>query len=243
MYYIALCDDNIEFLNLLSDMLEKEFGEIVSSKYKIAFEKFNSGRSLLDFAKKQTISVLFLDIDMPEMPGFDVAKVLGNDNKDMLIIFVSASDNYVYESFDYSPFQFIRKSRLPDDLKKIVTRINDKLFAPIKHIELQLLDESVNIDIKKILYFESEKNYYSVHLMGGEKLIGRGTMNSIEEKVKGLDFYRIHSGFVVNLEHAGRITHDGFLTVGHTQIPISQKRMKDFKKVYSEYARRSAGLA
>lgn len=243
MYYIALCDDNIEFLNLLSDMLETEFGEIVSPKYKIAFEKFNSGRSLLDFAKNQKISVLFLDIDMPEMTGFDVAKVLGNENKDMLIIFVSAYDNFVYESFDYSPFQFIRKSRLPDDLKKIVTRINDKLFAPIKHIELQLLDESVNIDIKKILYFESEKNYYSVHLMGGEKLIGRGTMNSIEEKVKGLDFYRIHSGFVVNLEHAGRITHDGFLTVGHTQIPISQKRMKDFKKVYSEYARRSAGLA
>ena len=243
MYYIALCDDNIEFLNLLSDMLEKEFGEIVSPKYKIAFEKFNSGRSLLDFAKKQKISVLFLDIDMPEMTGFDVAKVLGNENKDMLIIFVSAYDNFVYESFDYSPFQFIRKSRLQDDLKKIVTRINDKLFAPIKHIELQLLDESVNIDIKKILYFESEKNYYSVHLMGGEKLIGRGTMNSIEEKVKGLDFYRIHSGFVVNLEHAGRITHDGFLIVGHTQIPISQKRMKDFKKVYSEYARRSAGLS
>ena len=100
-----------------------------------------------------------------------------------------------------------------------------------------------NIDIKKILYFESEKNYYSVHLMGGEKLIGRGTMNSIEEKVRDLDFYRIHSGFVVNLEHAGRITHDGFLTVGHTQIPISQKRMKEFKKVYSEYARRSAGLS
>ena len=243
MYYIALCDDNIEFLNLLSDMLEKEFGEIVSPKYKIAFEKFNSGRSLLDFAKKQKISVLFLDIDMPEMTGFDVAKVLGNENKDMLIIFVSAYDNFVYESFDYSPFQFIRKSRLPDDLKKIVTRINDKLFAPIKHIELQLLDESVNIDIKKILYFESEKNYYSVHLMGGEKLIGRGTMNSLEETVKGLDFYRIHSGFVVNLEHAGRITHDGFLTVGHTRIPISQKRMKDFKKVYSEYARRSAGLS
>lgn len=243
MYHIALCDDNIEFLNLLSDMLEKEFGEIVSPKYKIAFEKFNSGRSLLNFAKKQKISVLFLDIDMPEMTGFDVAKVLGNENKDMLIIFVSAYDNFVYESFDYSPFQFIRKSRLPDDLKKIVTRINDKLFAPIKHIELQLLDESVNIDIKKILYFENEKNYYSVHLMGGEKLIGRGTMNSIEEKVKGLDFYRIHSGFVVNLEHAGRITHDGFLTVGHTQIPISQKRMKDFKKAYSEYARRSAGLS
>ena len=153
MYYIALCDDNIEFLNLLSDMLETEFGEIVSPKYKIAFEKFNSGRSLLDFAKNQKISVLFLDIDMPEMTGFDVAKVLGNENKDMLIIFVSAYDNFVYESFDYSPFQFIRKSRLPDDLKKIVTRINDKLFAPIKHIELQLLDESVNIDIKKILYF------------------------------------------------------------------------------------------
>ena len=222
MYYVALCDDNVEFLNMLSDMLEKEFGEIVSPKYKIAFEKFNSGRSLLNFAKKQKISVLFLDIDMPEMTGFDVAKVLGNENKDMLIIFVSAYDNFVYESFDYYPFQFIRKIRHPDYLKKIVNRINDKLFAPIKHIELQLLDESVNIDIKKILYFESAKNYYSVHLMGGEKLIGRGTMNSIEEKVKDLDFYRIHSGFVVNLEHAGRITHDGFLTVGHTLIPISQ---------------------
>ena len=105
-----------------------------------------------------------------------------------------------------------------------------------------MLEDVVNVEVKKILYFESEKNYYSVHLLGGEKYIGRGTMNSIEEKVKELDFYRIHSGFVVNLEHAGRITNDGFLRVERTQLPISQKRIKDFKKVFSEYARRSAGL-
>ena len=156
MYYVALCDDNVEFLNMLNDMLEKEFREIVSPKHKISFEKFNSGRSILDFAKKQKISVLFLDIDMPEMTGFEVAKILGTENKDMLIIFVSAYDNFVYESFDYSPFQFARKSCLVDDLKKIVTRINERLFAPIKYLELQLLDEVVNIEINKI-YLEWQK--------------------------------------------------------------------------------------
>lgn len=242
MYYVALCDDNVGFLNLLKDLIEREFKEIVSPKHNIVFEKFNSGRSILDFSKKHKLSVLFLDVDMPEMTGFEVAKILGNENKEMLIIFMSAYDNFVYESFDYSPFLFVRKSCLVDDLRKIVIRINERLFAPIKYLELRLLEDVVNVEVKKILYFESEKNYYSVHLLGGEKYIGRGTMNSIEEKVKELDFYRIHSGFVVNLEHAGRITNDGFLRVERTQLPISQKRIKDFKKVFSEYARRSAGL-
>lgn len=243
MYYVALCDDNVGFLNLLKDLIEKEFKEIVSPKHNILFEKFNSGRSILDFAKKHKISVLFLDVDMPEMTGFEVAKILGNENKEILIIFMSAYDNFVYESFDYSPFLFVRKSCLVDDMRKIVIRINERLFAPIRYLELQLLDELVNIEIKKILYFESEKNYYSVHLVGGKKYIGRGTMNGIEEKVKEFDFFRIHSGFVVNLEHAGRVTTDGFLRVGNNQLPISQKRIRDFKKVYSEYTRRIAGLS
>lgn len=243
MYYIALCDDNVGFLNLLKDLVEKKFREIISPKHDIMFEKFNSGRSILEFANTHKISVLFLDVDMPEMTGFEVAKILGNENKEMLIIFMSAYDNFVYESFDYSPFMFVRKSSLVEDLRKIVVRINDRLFAPIKYLELHLLDDIVNVEIKKILYFECEKNYYSVNLIGGEKYIGRGTMKSIEEKVKELDFYRIHAGYVVNLEYVGRITGDGFLRVGGIQLPIAQKRINDFKKVYSEYTRRSAGLS
>lgn len=243
MYYIVLCDDNVGFLDLFKEVIEKEFSEIVSPKHKIVFERFFSGDAVLNFAKEHKISVLFVDVDMPKMSGFELVKALGDEKEKMLTIFMSAYDNFVYESFDYSPFMFIRKSCIVKDLRKVVLRINDRLFAPIRTIELHLSDETVNVNVKNILYFESEKNYYAVHLVDGQKLIGRGTMNSLEEMVKELDFYRIHSGYIVNLEHIGRITPDGYLFMGTKRLSISQKRIKDFKKVYSEYTRRSVGLS
>ena len=59
---------------------------------------------------------MFLDIDMPGISGLEIAKKLREENSDIILIFVSAHEQYVFESIEYSPFRYIRKSRIEKEL-------------------------------------------------------------------------------------------------------------------------------
>ena len=78
---------------------------------------------------------------------------------------------------------------------------------------------------------------YKVHMLQGKQYECRGTLTSLENNLQDSDFFRVHSAYLVNLEHIERIMENGFILVENTTIPIAQKRMQDFKRVYMEYIR------
>ena len=243
MYNIVFCDDNAGFLSLFRSFAKKHFRQIMpdEAEYEIG-PCFGNGKEVLEYIKGHKVDVLFLDIDMPEMTGFELAKILCRDFKDTLVVFMSAYDNFVYESFNYLPFAYMRKAHIADDLPNVVLRIKNKLLEPSRYVTLSTKDKEIRVDAKEIMFFESDKNYYTTHMASGRKYSCRGTISNLEEAVKDLNFFRTHSAYLVNLEYAEKITDDGYLLVGNVTIPISQKRLKDFKKAFSEYARRSMGI-
>ena len=124
MFNIVLCDDNKGFMSLFKSLVNKHFQIIRDDKflYKIG-GCFGSGTDLLEYINNYKIDVLFLDINMPELSGFDVAKVMSRKHSETLIVFMSAYDNFVYESFDYLPFAYMRKEKIAEDLPKVTYRI------------------------------------------------------------------------------------------------------------------------
>ena len=243
MYNIVFCDDNGDYLTLFRDAVRKQFCQIMphEAEYEIG-PCFGNGKEVLEYIKGHKIDVLFLDIDMPEMTGFELAKILCRDYKDTLVIFMSAYDNFVYESFDYLPFAYMRKKYIENDLPNVALRIKNKLLEPARYISLLVKDKEIKVDAKDVMFFESVKNYYIAHMASGREYSCRGTISKLEESVRTMDFFRTHSAYLVNLEYAEKITADGYLLVGDKAVPISQKRLKDFRKAFSEYARRSMGI-
>ncbi len=243
MYRIIICDDDAGFLAPFSNTLKKLLANIMPKE--IAFEvgpSFESGNDALNYIKNTKVDAIFLDIDMPSFTGFDLAKILCRDYKNVLVVFMSAYDNFVYEAFDYLPFAYLRKECIAEELPKVSKRIRDKLIEPIRTIVLPAKDKDVKVDVKDILYFESVKNYYIAHTVTGEDYVCRGTLSKLEDSLKGLDFFRVHSAFIVNLEHTERVTEDASLIIKDARIPISQKRTKGFRKAFAEYERRSMGI-
>ncbi len=116
MITIGVCDDNIQFARLLVKSLRTlcatELPERIGCQ--IAVE-FSSCDDVLRYLEYNTINILFLDINMPTKTGFDLAEKLNQLYPDIIIIFVSAHDNFVYSSFEYSPFRFLRKTHLYKD--------------------------------------------------------------------------------------------------------------------------------
>ena len=92
---IAICDDEVSMVQILEEKIKKLLPDAVIDKYL-------SGDELIASGSKPDI--LFLDIQMPGMDGMETAKVLRQDNENMILIFVTAAEEYVFQAFDVGAF-------------------------------------------------------------------------------------------------------------------------------------------
>lgn len=242
MLNIALCDDNSQFLNLLEGNIRHECARLVPEEIEcVVGPSFGNADDVLSYMKLHRIDVLFLDINMPNMSGFDLAKILCQEHKDTIIVFMSAYDNFVYDCFEFSPFAYLRKNRMVEEIPSVLIRIVEKILEPTKQLMLATKEGNISFFVKDILYFESKHNYYVVNCTHGRSYECRGTLSQVEEAVSQFNFYRVHSAFLVNLEYVDRIVDNSFVLVKGQHLPVAQRRVVDFRKNYTAYTRRSLG--
>ena len=110
MVKVAIVDNEKAIINEICSLIES------SNDMKCIIETFEHSIKFFQKINNILCDIVFLDIDMPEMNGFDIAKILNNIRPDITIIFVSSFDNFVFESFEYHPFRFVRKSNLKEDI-------------------------------------------------------------------------------------------------------------------------------
>lgn len=86
-----------------------------------------------------------------------------------------------------------------------------------KYLQFDTVEGDQIIRLKDILFFESCKNYYLIYHAGGQVYKCRGTLSDVEQRMKEFDFYRVHSAYLVNLDHIQAIKSNSKLTVtdGH----------------------------
>lgn len=112
---IAVCDDKQASLDIIQKELVK-----AANNLNITIETYlyMDGNEVVDLIcnSKEDFDILFLDIDMPNISGLEVAKKIRNAGSDIILIFISAHEQYVFESIDYNPFKYIRKK----DRKSVV---------------------------------------------------------------------------------------------------------------------------
>ena len=110
---IAICDDEVSMVQILEEKIKKLLPDAV-------IEKYLSGEKLIASGCKP--DVLFLDIQMPGMDGMETAKMLRQDNEDMILIFVTAEEEYVFQAFDVGAFHYLVKPFYDEKLKEVVTK-------------------------------------------------------------------------------------------------------------------------
>ena len=104
--------------------------------------------------------LFFIDIDMPEVNGFEAASYLKKWNRECCIVFVSNKDDLVFQSLVYHPFFFIRKAHLDEELEPQLTGTDRKKAGrKFPKMKLQTGRQSVKLALRDIWFVESEKNY------------------------------------------------------------------------------------
>lgn len=239
MITIAVCDDNLQFARTLVKSIRTLCATVIPERIvcHIAME-FTSCDDVLRYLENNTINILFLDINMPTRTGFELAEKLNRYYPDTIIIFVSAYDNFVYSSFEYSPFRFLRKSHLEKELPGAFIKAVESCMSKDETLVFTTIDGDVSLRAKDIYYFEGQKNYYIIHCDGIDHKC-RGTISQIEDQTQNLDFYRIHAAYIVNIANIERIINPGTIQMKNNDIlSISQRRFSGFKETYMKFTRK-----
>jgi len=128
---IYICDDNQFFL----EEIEQRTRLLIGKNRFLNIQTFNTGRELIKSWNEAFADVVFLDIDMPELNGFEVAERLQKIKKNVLIIFITSHEDKVYQSWKYQPFWFVRKSHI-DDLDVCFRAFLQKLMQNMRRKEM-----------------------------------------------------------------------------------------------------------
>lgn len=224
---VFLCDDEPGIVSVLTEQVHKILPE---SKV----EGFTDGISLLRALQKKDCDILLLDIDMPEMNGLDVAKCLEGCHAKPFLIFVTSHDELVYDSFHYHPFGFIRKSRLEEELEKVLKDCCLEMTNREKHFYFHTASADVRLDLQDILYFEADGNYLKVFTKETCYRF-RETLLAVENALSMDGFVRVHKGFLIN-QAAVRIIGQGDVElINGSHIPFGRMYLESAKKRLKEY--------
>lgn len=188
--------------------------------------------------KAKSFDVVFLDIDMPEISGFDIAEKI-KANKPTLIIFVTTHDELVFSSLKFQPFRFVRKSFLGDELGEVVDDINKVLSkrAAGKKFKLQTKSHDVYIDVEQIIYIEIYGHWHHVYTNDGDTLDCYGILSDYELQLEPFDFVRTHKSYLVNCRYIRSVEKERVVLDDKTYIPLSRRRINTVNDKFTKYLR------
>ena len=242
MLKVAILDDNKTALMISTSAVEAFLKE-KNAEYQLF--SFSNPLNFLASAKEEKFDLSFLDIDMPEMNGLDVANQLGEIAKNGQIIFLSQREDLVFECLKFHPFGFIRKSKLIDDFSLMMNQYYQTISnAESDETKIGFVDKTktVSFKIKEIVYIEGDRNYQKVVLKDKSSQNIRVAMGQLEEKLREHGFIRIHKGYLLNYLYIRSIaTDEVYLTTG-ISLPMSKKRREEIMKQYMTISRKNSAV-
>lgn len=189
---------------------------------------------------KQTVDLLFLDINMPEINGISLAKSI---DKNIKIIFTTAYRDYAVDGFELRAVDYLLKPISFERLQNAVTSYFDLHVKKINKISSHqdLTDfmfirserKMLKVDFSEISYIESLGDYLKIHLKTNT-LVTRETITNIEVKLPQNDFIRIHRSFIVALNKIESYTNEYVVVVGKA-LTISRSYKEKVLKYLEQF--------
>ena len=242
MIKVAILDDDKTALMISTSAVEAFLKE-KNAEYRLF--SFSNPLNFLASAKEEKFDLSFLDIDMPEMNGLEVANQLTEIAKTCQIIFLSQREDLVFECLKFHPFGFIRKSKLIDDFSLMM----NQYFQTISNNEsneakIDFFDKTktFSFKIKEIVYIEGDRNYQKVVLKDKTSQNVRVPLGVLEDKLREHGFLRIHKGYLVNYLYIRSIeSEEVYLTTG-ISLPMAKKRKEEIMKQYLAISRKNSSV-
>lgn len=234
MIKIAICDDDKNVVAKIEDRLEENGKE---NLLRLSIDVFYCGESLeQSYNNGEWYDIIYLDIEMSTMNGIQIAKIIREIDKYVIIIYISSHEEYLIQLFDVEPFRFIKKPIDYELFDRYFKEAYKKIVSSGSYFEYEFKRNSIKILYSNIVYFESRGRCIYIIQKNEEEDKFIGKLNYIEEKVQESNnpFLRIHQSYLVNFHFIKKICFSKIELYNGKTLLISEERQKMIREKYSQ---------
>lgn len=233
---VAICEDESLFAEKLADTVR---AFLDSMNIECLVEVFFDANSFLN--NMEEYDLIFIDCQLPDMNGIELAKKMREEDIDTEIIFVTSYPEYVYESFEVKPFRYILKSENNDEVIKalesfVSMRIRDR------DVRVTSAKYDMMINLNDIVYIESCGKYSIVRLVDNRFFKSSRSISDYENEISSEcnSFCRTHRSFMVNMKYIKCIERNLIIFENGENAVVARRKVTEFNKKYLSYLKRYA---
>lgn len=235
-----IIDDEVLCCQVIEQLLQKHCPQVQ------VLTTCHDGIEGLKAITKFRPDVVFLDIEMPRMNGFEMLEALGTDDLDFALIFTTAYDQFAIKAFKFSAFNYLLK---PIDNQELILTIEKLEHRQIGYSQLHFLKEKLSqrtpfdkisiatlkglvfINLLNIIAIEADGNYSTFHLLEGKPIVASKNLSFFDELLAdNPQFFRSHKQFIINLAYVQEyIAADGSIVLANRiQAKLARTRRELF---------------
>ena len=248
MLKAIIIDDEPYCCEILAAMIEADWPDV--EIVNIA----SNGADALKAIKLHSPNLVFLDVEMPKMNGFEMLEQVPQIN--FHLIFTTSYDQYALKAIRFSAIDYLLKPIDREELKAAIEKVKDRIQIPVPQ-QLEILlqkfkqpSKSVNrialptmeglqmIPVDSIISCESDDNYTELKLKSGKKLLVTRSLKEIEESLEQHSFIRVHRSYVVNMNEIEKYIkgEGGYLVMSDgTTIDVARNKKEVLLKKLLPY--------
>lgn len=227
---------------LALDLLERY---VTKTPFLELVHKCESAIEALEFVNKQQVDLLFLDIQMPELTGLELARLLPKETK---VVFTTAFNDYAIDGFkvnaiDYllKPFnyeEFLRasvKAKEWFELSNSTAKAKKDVAETRSYIFVKSEYKQLKIKLDDIIYFEGLKDYVKIWLKSQSKpILTIMSLKAIAEDLATTSFMRIHRSFIISLDQIQSVERSQVVMSNGERITIADQYKEQFQNFISD---------
>ncbi|EOZ95220.1 Two-component system response regulator [Indibacter alkaliphilus LW1] len=212
--------------------------------------KFDNAIQALGYLNDNQIDLVFLDIQMPDLSGMELARILDGKNlsKKPKIIFTTAYNQFAIEGYKVDALDYLLKPYSYEDFLKASTKAyqhyeklsqaNNESNSPNKtadYIFLKVEYQLVKVMLDQITHVEAYKDYVKVFLKGKPNpLLSLTSMKNMEELLPEGTFMRVHRSYIINLDHIESVARN-VVNIGNVNITVSDMYKDKFMEFINKW--------
>ncbi|KAF2330434.1 LytR/AlgR family response regulator transcription factor [Flavobacterium ginsenosidimutans] len=185
---------------------------------------FNDALKALEFLNSQSVDVIFLDIQMPQLTGLQISKII---SKDIKVIFTTAYPDFALEGFELNAVDYLLKPISFERFYQAVSKLNSEPKIEISNqsnlpdflfVKTDGKNKFQKVFLTDILYVESLQNYVCIHT-SKQQIITHSSLKNVIESLPENEFIQIHKSYVVSLKHI-ESTDNFSVFIKEKELPI-----------------------
>lgn len=227
-----IVEDNAFMATVLHDLLKQHTADIA------VLNIANTGKDALQLIASKNPNVVFLDIELPDMTGFELLQQL--DDINFKTIFTTSHSHYAIRAFRFNALDYlikpINETELDEAIKRLLKSTGNKI--EVKHALSNLESKSVEnqklvlptqngtlrLPLKQITHIEGERNYSYIYLSNGSRELSSKNLAYFEDILVDKNFCRCHRSYLVNRYHIHALKTDHFILKNRVEIPVSRRK-------------------